>query len=496
MPSKLSLATLGSLRADIGTPHYDRQDLSPGIVHFGVGNFHRAHQGVYLNALFNAGHDHDWALVGAGVLPSDEKMRTTLAAQDYLTTVIEQSAEKSAAHITGAMIDFLPVGDSTAIVAALTDPAIRIVSLTVTEGGYFIDPASGMFNPDHPAIVADGANPERPSTVFGLITAALRRRRAAGVAPFTIMSCDNIPHNGNVARSTVAGLAQLSDEAFADWIEKEVAFPNGMVDRITPATGDRERTICAEEYGIADNWPVFCENFSQWVLQDTFPSGRPALEQVGVQFVADVTPYELMKIRILNGGHTLIAYPAGLLGIHNVHEAMNTDLVAAFLDKVEREEIIPTLPPVPNTDLVAYYKQVAGRFANPKIGDTIRRIAFDGSNKSPKWIIPTISDRLAEGMPVTGLALQSALWCRYCFGTTELGAEIEPNDPNWNRLQATARAAKHDGPSHWLAMEDIYGSVGRSEAFSQAFADALAALWRDGTEAVLSRYVSGQSLLT
>lgn len=489
MSIKLSLASIGSLRADIGRPGYARGDLSAGILHFGVGNFHRAHQAVYLDALFNSGSDHDWALVGAGVLPSDERMRAILAAQDYLTTVVEQSAERSAAHVTGAMIDFLPAGDAAAIVAALADPSIRIVSLTITEGGYFIDPATGTFDPANPAIQADAEKPESPRTVFGMIVAGLRRRHADGTAPFTVMSCDNIPHNGRICRNAVVGLARLSDEAFADWLGREVAFPSGMVDRITPATGDRERAICADEFGIDDAWPVFCEDYKQWVVEDTFPLGRPALEKVGVQFVADVTPYELMKIRILNGGHALIAYAAGLLDIEYAHEAMASELIAAFLDKVEHEEVIPTVPPVPDTDLIAYYRLVAERFANPKIADTIRRLCLDGSNRQPKFIVPTIADRLAARVPVTGLALESALWCRYCYGTTESGAEIAANDPNWERLHQVAVAAKDD-PGQWLAMDDIYGQVGTSDVFRKAFSGALNAIWRDGTRSALLRYLN------
>jgi mannitol 2-dehydrogenase len=489
--TRLSLAALGSLRNDIGRPNYRRADLTGGILHFGVGNFHRAHQAAYLDALFNTGRDLDWALVGAGVVPTDTRMRELLAAQDFLTTVVEQSAHESTARVTAPMIDFLPIGDGATIVTALADPAIRIVSLTITEGGYFIDPATGVFDPDQPVIAADAANPASPKSVFGMIAAGLKRRRADGVAPFTVMSCDNIPHNGIVARNAVTGLVRLSDSALAHWIESEVAFPNGMVDRITPATGERERRICADEFGIEDLWPVFCEDYKQWVLEDSFPLGRPALEDVGVQFVGDVTPYELMKIRILNGGHAAIAYPAGLLDIHFVHEAMKAPLVVAFLDRLERAEIIPAVPPVPNTSLSEYYRLVAERFANPKIGDTVRRLCLDGSNRQPKFIVPTIADRLGKELPIAGLALVSAMWCRYCSGTTEAGTEIEPNDPNWDRLQDVARAAK-DAPDRWLAMDDIYGEVGRSKAFRMEFATALNAIWADGTKKVLADYVQGQ----
>jgi mannitol 2-dehydrogenase len=317
MTTKLSLATLGAISAKAGVPNYDRHALRAGIVHFGVGNFHRAHQAVYLDDLFNLGRDHDWAIIGAGVLPSDDVMRAKLEAQDFLTTVVEQDNNRTAAHVTGAMIAYLRPGDRPAIVAQLASPHIRIVSLTITEGGYFIDPASGVFNRAHPAIAEDARNPASPKTVFGLILAGLAERRAKGIAPFTVMSCDNIPGNGEVTHAAVSGLARLSDPAFADWIDANVAFPNGMVDRITPATGPREIGIVASDYGIDDAWPVFCEEFKQWVLEDRFPQGRPALEKVGVQFVPDVAPYEHMKIRILNGGHAAIAYPAALLDVHS-----------------------------------------------------------------------------------------------------------------------------------------------------------------------------------
>jgi mannitol 2-dehydrogenase len=490
MTTKLSAATLPFL-ITASTPAYDRATLTPGIVHFGVGNFHRAHQAIYLDDLFANGTDHDWAIIGAGVRPADEAMRQKLGAQDWLTTVVEQEADASSARVTGAMIHYLPPGDSAAVIARLADPAIRIVSLTITEGGYYIDPASQKFDPTHPDIAYDAAHRDAPKTVFGLILAGLERRRQAGVQPFTVMSCDNIPGNGHVTQNAVVGLAQLIDPALAHWVSTNVAFPNGMVDRITPATSDREIRLLADHFGIEDNWPVFCESFKQWVLEDNFPAGRPALEKVGVQFVPDVAPYEHMKIRILNGGHATIAYPAGLLDIHFVHEAMEHPLVGAFFAKVERDEIIPVVPPVPDTNLDNYFALCERRFSNPKIGDTIRRLALDGSNRQPKFIIPSAFDRVEAGQSVTGLALVSALWCRYCYGTTDSGAVIEPNDPNWNRLTQQAKLAKDD-PKAWLAMSDIYGELAQSEIFVQAFSQALRALWTNGTKATLERYLAGQ----
>jgi mannitol 2-dehydrogenase len=487
---KLSLSSVRGLNATVSTPRYARSVLKPGIVHFGVGNFHRAHLAVYLDDLFNMGLDQDWAIIGAGVLPSDEVMRQKLAAQEFLTTVVEQEASVSTARVTGAMIDFIPPADRPRLLATLEDPAIRIVSLTVTEGGYMINPATGKFDPAHPAIARDAANPQDPTSVFGLILAGLARRKAKGLAPFTVMSCDNVPHNGVVTRNAIAGLARLFDPALADWVVTKVAFPNAMVDRITPATSDREREIVENTYGITDAWPVFCEEFKQWVVEDHFPTGRPQWEKVGAQFVSDVTPFEYMKIRILNGGHAVIAYPGGLLDVHYVHEAMQHPLIHAFFAKVEQEEIIPSVPPVPNTDIQDYYKLIDRRFSNPKIGDTERRLCLDGSNRQPKFIVPVVADNLRAGRSIAGLALESALWCRYCYGVSESGKMIEPNDPSWDRLQALSRKAKDD-PVQWLTMDDIYGDVAKSDVFRTAFAGALNSLWNRGTEQTLRDYVAG-----
>ena len=486
-PVPLSLATLHDLPPRVARPSYDRAGLRAGILHFGVGNFHRAHQAVYLDRLMNAGKAHDWAIRGVGTRAPDAAVRDDLAAQDWLYTLVEQSAEASDARVIGAMVDMIGPGDPQAVIAALADPLIRIVSLTVTEGGYYVDDA-GAFDPAHPDVAADRG--PVPRTVFGQIAEALARRREAGVEPFTIMSCDNLPHNGRVARAATVGTARLRDAGLADWIAEAVAFPNGMVDRITPATGPRELALVREEHGVADARPVFAEDFIQWVLEDDFPAGRPPLEEAGVEFVADVTAHEMMKLRILNAGHAIIAYPAGLMGIEYVHEAMAEPLVANFLDRLERTEIIPHVPSIPGTDPTAYFERCAERFANPKIGDTVRRLCLDGSNRQPKFVVPTIRDRLAASAPVDGLALESALWCRYCFGETESGETIAPNDPAWDRLQERARAAKAD-PAAWLALDGVYGDVAHAPAFQAAFADALARLWRDGTEATLEAYLGG-----
>ncbi|MCZ8152958.1 MAG: mannitol dehydrogenase family protein [Rhodobacteraceae bacterium] len=474
----------------VAHPAYDRSRLTPGIVHIGLGNFHRAHMAVYLDDLFAAGEAMDWAILGAGVRAPDSRMRDALKAQGFLSTVIELDPAGKTARRIGAMVDFIEVQpDNSALIAAMTQPEIRIVSLTVTEGGYYVDPATGRFDPTHPDIRADAANPDRPATAFGAILAALKARRAKGIAPFTVMSCDNLPGNGHVTRAAVAGLARLSDPALADWVEAEVAFPNGMVDRITPATGPRERAMAAA-FGLADDpVPVTCEPFRQWVLEDHFPAGRPPLEKVGVTFTDHVHAYEAMKIRILNGGHAIIAYPGGLLDIEYVHEAMAEPLISGFLDKVERDEIIPIVPPVPGTDLDAYYTLIRERFSNPEVADTERRLCLDGSNRQPKFIIPSIADNLARGHLPRGLILESALWCRYCMGLSDGGTVIEPNDPNWDRLQATARAAASD-PAVWLGMEDIYGDLGRDPRVQATFAGFLTDLGARGVRAMLADFLA------
>jgi mannitol 2-dehydrogenase len=492
MSVKLSLANLKSLPEGVAAPRYRRADLKAGMVHFGVGNFHRAHQAVYLDDLFNTGAGHDWAIVGAGVRETDIAMREKLAAQDYLTTVVEQEAGAMTAHVTGAMIDFLTPFDIAATVAALVRPEIRIVSLTVTEGGYYISPATQRFDHQHPDIVHDGAHSDAPKTAFGLILAGLKKRRAAGLAPFTVMSCDNIPGNGHVTENAVAGLAELSDPEFARWIRANVAFPNSMVDRITPATGDRERAILKDQWGVDDNWPVFCEEFRQGVVEDHFPSGRPAFEKVGVTFTADVAPYELMKIRILNGGHAAIAYPAGLLDVHFVHEGMEDKQIAEFLQTLTKREIIPVVPPPPQVDLEAYRRKVAERFANPKIADTIARLCFDGSNRQPKFVLPTVRDRLNAGASVEGLALVSAMWCRYCYGESESGKAVPPNDPSWERLQAAAKRARGD-PKAWLAMSDIFGDLATNPTYVESFSSALSSLWSKGVRATLADYLGAKA---
>ncbi len=488
MTTKLSIANLDQITDEVAKPSYGREDLSAGILHVGVGNFHRAHQGVYLHRLFDKGMDRDWAIVGAGVTQYDEVMRDKLVVQNWLTTVVELDPNQLTASITGSMIDFLKI-DSQTIIDAMTKPEIRIVSLTVTEGGYYVDAQTGGFDDSHADILADAKKPDAPNTVFGMIIAALKKRQENGVLPFTVMSCDNLPENGQVAKYTVLGLAEKIDSTLRHWIEENVSFPNSMVDCITPATAEREIGIVKDTFGIDDLAPVVSEPFHQWVLEDKFTNGRPALEKVGVEFVKDVAPYELMKLRVLNGGHASIAYLAGLLDIHFVHDAMSNSLVAGYLQKLEHDEIIPTLEDIPGVDFYEYYDQIVERFSNSAVGDTIPRLCFDGLNRQPKFILPIIESRLEEKASIDGLALECALWCRYCYGTTESGAEIPANDTQWDRLKEQANLAKDD-PKKWLELTDVYGPLSDNETFSEAFNQALNSIWEKGTAGTIAQYLS------
>lgn len=487
-PTNLNEAALQNLSENVAVPTYDRSALKAGILHIGVGNFHRAHQALYLHELFSLGEDLDWALVGAGIKAYDVAMRERLQQQDWLTTVVELDPNGFTAKVCGSMIDFVDI-DRQAVIERLSSPEIRIVSLTITEGGYFLDERTGGFDHNHPEIIHDVKHPDAPETVFGVLIAAIQKRRENGVAPFTVMSCDNLPENGVIARQAVLGLAMDLSPQLHAWIEGNVSFPNSMVDCITPATSDRERLMVKEQFGIIDAAPVACEPFRQWVMEDKFPNGRPALEKVGVQFVSDVAPYELMKLRILNGGHAAIAYPSALMGHHFVHDAMADPLVEDFLAKLETSEIIPTVPSVPGVDFLEYLAKIRERFSNTAVGDTIPRLCLDGSNRQPKFILPTIMERLAAGKSVDGLALEVALWCRYCSGTDDAGNAINIVDEKVARLTEHALRAK-DNPAAFLEMTDVFGPLGENAIFAAAFSQALNSLWSNGTKATLQAYLA------
>ena len=487
---KLSDATLGALPDEIARPRYDRRSLTPGIVHVGLGNFHRAHQAWYIHRLMQQGLAQDWAVIGAGVRPYDARMRQTLLAQDCMTTLIELDHSGTSAEVTGPMVDYVPVEEGCrALVSAMAEPSIRIVSLTVTEGGYFIDPASGAFDAGHPDIRHDAVLPGRPVTAFGAMIAALRIRRDAGHGPFTLLSCDNLNGNGAVLRKTTVSLAQLSDPDLAAWIDRECSFPISMVDCIVPATGPNELAL-SRRLGIEDAAPVTHESFRQWVIEDDFCAGRPDWDRVGATFSNRVHDFETMKIRILNAGHQILANAGELLSFATIADCMADPVIRAFFRRVQREEIAPHVAAVPGMSPEAYAKLIERRFANAAIQDTTRRVAFDGSSRHSSFVLPILRDGLSAGAPVDGLSLAEALWARMCAGTRENGSEIEANDPRWEDLSRVAEAAR-TRPQAWLEQRHIYGDLVDNDAFASSFGAWLTMVWLRGSRAALQHYVSG-----
>lgn len=488
MAVKLTNATLDQLPEGVKRPDYDRSKLSPGIVHIGVGNFHRAHQSWYLHRLMQQGLAQDWAIVGAGVRAYDETMRLKLAEQDYLTTLIELDPSGKSAEVVGAMIGYVPIEEGNgALIDRMSRPDIRIVSLTVTEGGYFIDPATGGFDAAHPDIMHDAAHPEAPKTAFGAMVAALRKRRRSGVGPFTGQCCDNLQQNGDVLRQTVVSLARLSDPDLADWINTACTFPNAMVDCIVPATGPRELAL-VQAFGIDDAVPVAHENFRQWVIEDRFCAGRPEWDRAGATMTDNVHAFERMKIRMLNGGHQVISDLGELLAVETISGAMEHGGIRAVFEKVEREEIMPHIHAVPGFTPAEYLDLLLSRFGNPMIIDTTRRVAFDGSSRHPGFVLGSVRDGLIAGTPVDGLALVEAAWARMCAGRREDGSTIAPNDPFWSDLEGLAQKARQD-PRIWLGQRQIYGDLAREPRFCDAFEKWLRLIWGRGTVAAMAAYL-------
>lgn len=489
MPA-LSNATLSHLDSRVAVPRYDRREVTPGIVHIGVGGFHRAHQAMYLDALMNRGEALDWGIVGVGVMPGDRRMQEVLAAQDHLyTLVVKHPNGEREPRVIGAMLDYLYAPDDpAAVVERMADPAIRIVSLTVTEGGYNFHPVTGEFDLANPDVRHDLDSPAAPRTTFGLVVEALARRRARGLAPFTLMSCDNIQGNGEVARRMFVAFARARDPALAEWIEAEVPFPNAMVDRITPVTQAVDIEELAGEFGVEDAWPVVCEPFTQWVLEDHFICGRPAFERVGVQVVEDVEPYELMKLRLLNASHQALCYFGTLAGYRYAHEVCRDPLFVDFLLGYMRHEGSPTLAPVPGVDLEQYRLTLIERFANPEIKDTLARLCAESSDRIPKWLVPVIREQLAKGGEIHRSAAVVASWARYAEGLDEQGEPITVVDRLRHELAALA-AENRTRPGAFIENRELFGDLAEHERFRQAYLMALTSLHERGARATLETLV-------
>ena len=491
-PLSLKPEELRAISAALPTPSYDRARLRIGIVHFGVGGFHRAHQAMYIDRLMNAGEALHWAICGVGVMDADRRMRDALDAQGCLYTLIEKHSDGVyQARVIGSIVDYLYAPDDpAAVVERLADEATRIVSLTVTEGGYGIDDTTGAFNPDTAGVAEDLHGGALPRTVFGLITEALARRRERGTAPFTVVSCDNLPGNGRLARTAFTAFARLRDPDLANWIEREVRFPNSMVDRITPATTDADREALRERFGVEDRWPVVCEPFVQWVLENSFSSPRPPYEQAGVQVVDDVEPYELMKLRLLNGSHQGLAYFGRLCNYELAHEAAQDPLFRSFLRGYMDNEAARTLDPVPGVDLEAYKRTLIERFSNPEIRDTIARLCAESSDRIPKWVVPVARAQLAREGELVRCAAIIASWARYAEGIDEQGDPIDVVDRRRERVIELANR-QHEDPLAFLTQRDLFGDLIEHEQFVDAYLSALGSLHERGARATLQAIVGG-----
>ncbi|XGA79939.1 mannitol dehydrogenase family protein [Halomonas sp. CH40] len=481
---------LEKLPSEVAVPVYQRDAVTPGIVHFGVGGFHRAHQAMYVDDLMNRGEALNWGIIGVGVMPGDRRMQEALARQDHLYTLIIKHLDgRREARVIGSMIDYhYAPDDPETVIERMANPATRIVSLTVTEGGYNFHPVSGEFNLDNSDIQHDLTNPASPKTSFGLITEALARRRERGLCPFTVMSCDNIQGNGEVAHRMFKAYADARDAKLGAWVEAEVPFPNSMVDRITPVTTTEDIKDLASSFGVEDVWPVVCEPYTQWVLEDRFVAGRPAFESVGVEMVEDVEPYELMKLRLLNASHQALAYFGHLAGYRYAHEVCQDPLFVDFLLGYMTHEATPTLAPLPGVDLDAYRRTLIERFANPEVKDTLARLCAESSDRIPKWLVPVIREQIARNGELFRAAAVVASWARYAEGRDEQGAPIEVVDHLKDELMAIA-AHNRQTPTAFIENRELFGDLAEQSRFRDAYVEVLESLHRRGARATLETLV-------
>jgi len=487
----LSQKTLPDLDPRVARPRYDRSAVSVGIVHFGVGGFHRAHQAMYLDTLMNDGKALDWGVCGVGVMPSDKAMQEALSKQDHLYTLLVKDGHGHVdARVIGSIVDYVYAPEEPQrVLEVMTAPTTRIVSLTVTEGGYNIDNSTGAFDVDNPVIKADVAGQGRgepPVTMYGYVAEALRLRRERGIPPFTVMSCDNIQSNGEVARSSIASFAGLTDPELARFIRTEVLFPNAMVDRITPVTRPDVFETVSGEFGIEDAWPVSCEPFTQWVLQDTFGLGRPPFEDVGVQMVSDVEPYELTKLRLLNAGHQAIAYAGLFCGYTYAHEAAADPLFVQFLRDYWNTEARLTLPEAEGIDVEEYCDTLVERFANPEVRDTLARLGSYASDRIPKFVVPVIRANLANGLVSTRAIAIAVTWARYAENIDEQGKPFDIVDVEKDEVLARG-ARQKDDPLALARSTRWFGDLAEDPRFASVYTEQLALIHEVGAREFLVR---------
>ncbi len=487
---KLDSLSLAKLPGDVRTPAYDRSQLRQHTVHIGVGGFNRAHQAVYLDDLLTLDHTERWGECGIGALQSDRRMSDALRSQDCLYTVVERSAKVQSARVIGSLVDYILAPENReAAIEKMAAPETRIVSLTITEGGYFINEATGEFLVDHPDIQHDLQSPGEPMSSMGLIAEALHRRRDRRLLPFTVMSCDNLQGNGHVVQKVLLAFIGLANPALKQWVADNVSFPNSMVDRITPATTAADIASISELFGVDDAWPVVTEPFRQWVIEDNFCSGRPEWERVGAEMITDVAPYETMKMRLLNGSHLAMAYLGALHGFTYVHDVMQDPLFRSFIERF-MDEVTPVVPRIPGVSVAAYKQTLNERFSNPTIKDQVTRVASEGSAKMPKWLLPSITDLLEQRGQTNLLTLVVASWIFYLGrGVDERGRPLDMIDARASELTAVAKKSFKD-PRPMLGIRSIFGDkLPGNEKFVQSVASALQSLSHEGVSASIRSYL-------
>ena len=488
--ARLGLATLGRVRAAVARPAYDPARLAVGILHLGLGAFHRAHQAVYTDDVLAA--DPRWGICGVSL--KTPRAVEPLAAQDGLYTLLTRTGDGTSARVIGSLREMIFAGNARAqLVGRFADPRITVVTATVTEKGYCHDPATGALNKAHPDIAHDLAHPESPESAIGILVAGLAARRAAGAGGLTFVCCDNLPHNGRMVEGLVQSFARHRDAALAQWIGDHVAFPSTMVDRIVPATTETDVAEAGRMLGLHDAAPVTAEPFGQWIIEDRIAAARPRWEDAGAQFVADVAPFELMKLRLLNGSHSTLAYLGFLMGYEFVWQASRDPLLATLAEQQMTQEIVPTLQRPPGIDLAAYCGQLMERFRNAALPHKTRQIAMDGSQKLPQRLLGTTRDRLASGASIRHLTLAVAGWIRYASGRDEHGAAIDVQDPLAETFRRIVREANGDpGPiaDGFLDIVSVFGAdLVAHFAFREAVRGHVIALFRDGAQVTLARHL-------
>jgi len=486
--ARLAPETLASLPAGVARPRYDRRRVAAGILHLGLGAFHRAHQAVYTDAVL--ADDPRWGIVGVSL--QSPEVRNRLQPQGGLYSVLERGAAGTRASVIGAVSRVLFLADDRdEVLRVFAAPATQVVTLTVTEKGYCHDPATRRLLADHPGLARDLAQPARPETTIGLVAAGLAARERAGAGPITVLCCDNLPANGHTVEGLVREYVQWIDSARLGWIERNAAFPCAMVDRIVPATTAADLDEAAARLGMRDAAAVACEPFTQWVIEDRFAAARPAWERAGATLVRDVAPFEEMKLRLLNGSHSALAYVGYLAGFEHVFEVMRAPAFVRFATRLMREDSAPTLALPAGVDLAGYQARLLERFANPALKHRCWQIAMDGSQKLPQRLLNTARARLDAGQPCDHVALAVAAWMRYVTGRDERGATIDVRDPIAARLAAIARDC---GPEPraladaYLAVREVFGDdLPRQEVFVEALRRSLASLCEHGARATVER---------